>query len=138
MTLLSYALLTSPDPLQAGATATLTLIVSNPGHQAVTVQGIVVTLPVGTNARDLTGDPTGLEMEVPDGWQASPVNGEITLTPWDDSVAVAGEGLLFIFAGIGVNAAPGTCSITVDETASTAAQPVATGRVASIGLVKFP
>lgn len=45
-TLLSCALLTSPDPLQAGATgARLTLGVANPAHQPVTLASLAVTLP---------------------------------------------------------------------------------------------
>ena len=59
-TLLTYALLTSPDPLQADATgATLTLVASNNGLRVVRCTQIVVILPVGPNAKDLTADATG-------------------------------------------------------------------------------
>ena len=81
-TLLTYALLTSPDPLQADATgATLTLVVSNTGLRVVSCTQIVVILPVGLNAKDLTANATGIQTQVAPGWAASQVGGVFTLTP---------------------------------------------------------
>jgi hypothetical protein len=137
-TLLSYVMFTSPDPLQASATnAILTLVVSNPGAQLVTVTRLVVTLPVGTNAKDLTADATGVQIGVSAGWQASNAAGSITLTPSGAAGQVGAAGLSFTFASVDVNAQVGLCTVTIDETASSPSQP-AGDRTASIGLPKFP
>ncbi|HST60252.1 MAG TPA: hypothetical protein VLK84_16215 [Longimicrobium sp.] len=128
---------TSPNPLQASAkNAILTLVVSNPGNQVVTVARLVVTLPVGTNAKNLTADATGVQIGVPDGWQASNAAGSITLTPSGAAGKVGAEGLAFTFASVDVNAQVGLCTVTIAETASSPSP--AGDRTASIGLPKFP
>lgn len=137
-TLLSYVMLTNPDPLQASAkNALLTLVVSNPGGRMVTVTRIAVTLPVGTNAKNLTPDATGVQTGVPAGWQASAGAGTITLTPSGAAGQVGPAGLAFTFAAVDVNAQVGLCTITIDETASSPSRP-AESRTASIDLPKFP
>ncbi|HYW11884.1 MAG TPA: hypothetical protein VE871_08005 [Longimicrobium sp.] len=129
---------TSPDPLQASVkNAILTLAVSNPGAQVVTVTRLVVTLPVGTNAKNLTADATGVQIGVPDGWQASNAAGSITLTPSGAAGEVSTAGLAFTFAAIAVNAQVGLCTVTIHETASSPSGS-AGERTASIGLPKFP
>lgn len=51
-TLLRYAILPDPNPMQVSAqNARLTLVISNPGSQVVTCTRIEVTLPVGTTWR---------------------------------------------------------------------------------------
>ncbi|HYW11887.1 MAG TPA: hypothetical protein VE871_08020 [Longimicrobium sp.] len=139
MTLLSYAMLPSPDPLQAGGTATLTLIVSNSGRQVVTVASIAVTLPVGTNAKDLTADASGIQSQLPPGWNVSQSGGELTLRPATPEAArVAGGGLSFVFARIRLNNQPGTVAVAITETASSPAQPAPQPRTATLALYKFP
>ncbi|HST60249.1 MAG TPA: hypothetical protein VLK84_16200 [Longimicrobium sp.] len=139
MTLLAYSFLAAPDPLQAGGMATLTLIVSNSGRQVVTVAGITVTLPVGTNAKALTPDASGIQSQVPVGWNASQSGGALTLRPETPGAAqVAGGGLSFVFARIQLNAEPGTVAVTIDETASSPAQPAPQPRTAVLALDKFP
>jgi hypothetical protein len=139
MTLLSYALLTDPDPLQAGGMATLTLIVSNSGRQVVTVASIAVMLPVGTNARNLTPDASGIQSQLPPGWNVSQNGGELTLRPATPAAArVAGGGFPFVFARIPVNAEPGTVTVSIAETASSPAQPAPQPRTATLALYKFP
>jgi hypothetical protein len=139
MTLLAYAFLADPDPLQAGGMATLTLIVSNPAGQVVTVGSIVVTLPVGTNAKDLTADASGIQSQLPPGWGIGQSGGELTLRPTTPEAArVAGSGLAFVFARIQLNAEPGTVAVAIDETASSAAEPAPTPRTATLTLDKFP
>ncbi|HST60251.1 MAG TPA: hypothetical protein VLK84_16210 [Longimicrobium sp.] len=136
-TLLSYVMFTSPDPLQASArNAILTLVVSNPRSQMVTVTSLVVTLPVGTNAKDLTADAAGVQTQPAAGWQASNAAGIITLTP-TGSGEIGPDGLTFVFASVDVNAQVGLCTVTLDETASSPSHP-AGDRTASIGLPKFP
>ena len=100
-TLLSYALLPSPDPLTAGATAaSLTLVVSNDGSQLVNCTQIMVILPVGPNAKDLTAD-AGLQTQVPDGWDAALDGGVVTLTPVTPPAQIGREGLAFVISGLG-------------------------------------
>jgi hypothetical protein len=136
-TLLSYVMFTSPDPLQASArNAVLTLVVSNPGRRVVAVKDLVVTLPVGTTAKTLTADATGVQTEPAPGWQATSAGGSITLTP-GGAGEVGGAGLTFTFAAITVNAEPGLCAITVLETASSGGEP-ADVRTAIIPVPKFP
>lgn len=138
-TLLNYAFLPTPDPLQAGVTATLTLVASNPGRNDVTVTSIVVTLPVGTNARSLTPDATGIQTQLPTGWNASPPSGgSFTLTPTGDAARVGANGVTFLFARVAVNAEPGTTRITIDETAASTSQPIARERSTDVPVDKFP
>ncbi|HYW11885.1 MAG TPA: hypothetical protein VE871_08010 [Longimicrobium sp.] len=136
-TLLSYVMLTSPDPLQASAAnAILTLVVSNPGGQTVTATSLVVTLPVGTNAKDLTADATGVQTQPAAGWEAVNAAGTITLTPTGTG-EIGAHGLTFVFASIGVNAQVGLCTVTILETASSGGR-TAQGRTASLPIPKFP
>ena len=100
-TLLTYALLTNPNPLQAGAAgASLTLVVSNDGSQIVDCTQIVVVLPVGPNAKDLIAD-AGLQTQVPDGWGASQDSGVVTLTPNTLPAQIGRDGLEFVISGSG-------------------------------------
>ncbi|HST60250.1 MAG TPA: hypothetical protein VLK84_16205 [Longimicrobium sp.] len=136
-TLLSYVMFTSPDPLQASAAnAVLTLVVSNPVGRMVTVTRLVVTLPVGTNAKDLTADATGVQTGLPAGWQATNTAGTITLTP-TGTAEIGPDGLTFVFASIGVNAQVGLCTVTILETASSVGQ-TPQGRTAALPVPKFP
>lgn len=136
-TLLSYVMLTSPDPLQASAkNSSLTLVVSNPGGRIVTVTSLVVTLPVGTNAKDLTADATGVQTQPAAGWQAVNAAGTITLTPTGTG-EIGPDGVTFVFASITVNDQAGLCAITIDETASSPSH-AAEDRTATVGLPKFP
>lgn len=137
-TLLSYALLTAPSTLQAGTAATLTLVVSNPSSRRVRAQAIVVGLPVGTTAKALVADPTGIQVTVPRGWSSSRNGGEIRLTPRSEEAREIGPGgLAFVLAGVQVNEQPGTTGVAIDETAAWvdgAAMEQSTG----LPLAKFP
>ncbi|HYW11886.1 MAG TPA: hypothetical protein VE871_08015 [Longimicrobium sp.] len=139
MTLLAYSFLADPDPLQAGGMATLTLIVSNPGRKVVTAASIAVMLPVGTNAKALTPDASGIQSQVPAGWNVSQSGGELTLRPaTPEAAGVADGGLSFVFARIQLNAEPGTVAVTITETASSPAQPAPQPSTAVLALDKFP
>jgi hypothetical protein len=135
-TLLTYAMLVEPDPLQVTTSAILTLLVSNSGNELVTCTSIVVTLPKGTFAKDLTEDPTGIETVVPDGWAVTPAENVFTFTPSATAGPIGPQGIPFTFAAVKVNGEPGTATITIDETASPPSQP--DPRTASIEVPKFP
>jgi hypothetical protein len=137
-TLLAYALLAQPDPPQASATATLTLVVSNTGRAAILCESIVVTLAVGTNAKDIVADPTGIATQPPAGWKCAANGGTMTLTPVDAAAGrIAAGGLAFVFADVALNDQPGTTTIRIDETASSA-EHARSDRSASLDLTKFP
>jgi YVTN family beta-propeller protein len=136
--LLTYAALTDPDPLRAGTSATLTLVISNGTRQIVTVESITVTLPIGTTAKTLTASPNGIATPPTPGWDVAQSGGSFTLTPQTPGAAQVGAaGLVFVFANVGVNDQPGTCTVTVVESASSPSQPNS-ARDASFALAKFP
>jgi hypothetical protein len=137
-TLLTYGVLPVPNPLLASGGASLTLVVSNSGSQIVTVASLTITLPVGTNAKNLTPSADGITTQPPAGWDVAQSGGAFTLTPQNaDAAKVGARGLAFVFASIAVNAEPGTCALPVVEDASSPAKPRQI-RSASIALAKFP
>jgi hypothetical protein len=133
--LLDYAILTAPNPLQAGAPATLTLAISNGGSHVVNVTKIVVTLPIGTNAKDLTAS-AGFQTDPPPGWNVSASGGVLTLTP-QASGAVGRDGLALTISDVAVNDQPGTAPLPIDETAAVANAAPVTSRT-SLAAAKFP
>jgi hypothetical protein len=137
-TLLDYEILPSPNPLQAGAGGTLTLVVSNGGHALVTCTRISLTLAVGTNAKDLVASADGITSHVPSGWGVDGSAGAFTLTPLTPGEGQIGPaGLSFVFAGLAVNTQVGTTAVTINEMASTPSQPPME-RTGTIALPKFP
>ena len=137
-TLLTYALLPQPDPPQAGSGVTLTLVVSNGGREAVTCTSITVTIPVGTNAKDLVADPSGVVTEPPSGWSCAQNGNQLVLTPQTSgSAEIAGGGLAFIFSGLALNAEPGTSAIAIGELASSPSH-TETERDTALDVTKFP
>jgi YVTN family beta-propeller protein len=137
-TLLDYEILAAPNPLQADAPATLTLVVSNGTHVLVTCTAITLTLSVGTNAKDLVASAEGITSQAPTGWSVGQSGGTFTLTPQTPAAGQIGAaGLSFVFAGLAVNDQVGTTIVTIGETASTPAQPPQE-RTGTIVLPKFP
>jgi hypothetical protein len=133
--LLDYALLTAPTPLQAGSSATLTLTISNGGRQFVTVTKIVITLPIGTDAKDLTAG-TGFQTGAPSGWNIAQNGGVLTLTP-TGSGAIGADAVVVTIADVAVNDQPGTTNISIDETAAVGSgTPVKSST--SLPAAKFP
>jgi hypothetical protein len=133
--MLDYALLTAPTPLQAGMPAILTLTISNGGRQLVTVTQIVITLPIGTNAKDLTAS-TGFQSGATPGWNAGQNGGVITLTPTGSGV-VTKDAVVVTIANVAVNDQPGTTNLFIDETAAVGGgAPVTSSTSVPVG--KFP
>lgn len=144
-TLLTYALSTDPDPLQAGHTdgstslATLTIVVSNDTHTLIDCQSITFTFPVGQNAKDLSNDMTGVVATHPPGWSLQRTGGVFTATPdtpEDGKIGVAG--LVFNISNIEVNTQPGTFDLTITEVAAQPEAAPAESRKGVIRLAKFP
>jgi hypothetical protein len=143
VTLLSYALLPAPNPLQAGTTGQLTLAVSNMGNQPVDLSGVAVTLPLGANADDLavSSDGIGTAVVPNGGWQVAHTKGSatFTFTPPVGRVRVGGAGYALELTSIAVNDQVGPVqAIKVVETASTASQPSQARTWTSPQLAKAP
>ena len=136
--LLTYALLPTPDPLLASGPAKLTLVVSYSGSQFVTVTSIAVTLPIGTNAKNLTASASGIGTTEPTGWGAAQSGGIFTFTPSTPANGQVGpDGLAFVLTGITVNDQPGTCAISIDEEAAAPGKSAA-HRTTKLPVAKFP
>jgi hypothetical protein len=138
VTLLQYGFVTQPALLQTGTQTLLTLAVSNSRSQAVTCTSITVTLPIGTNAKDLAAASSAIGTVLPPGWNAAQQGGQFTLTPTTpDAGKIGGQGLAFIFTGITVNDQPGICTIRIDEfAAAQGSAPVESST--TFPLTKFP
>jgi hypothetical protein len=133
--LLDYALLTAPTPLQAGTPATLTLAISNGTRQAVTVTSIVITLPLGGNAKDLASSG-GFQSAASSGWNIGANAGVLTLTPTGSGV-VTTDAIVVTIANVAVNEKPGTADISISETAAAGGgSPTTSGT--SLPAAKFP
>ncbi|MEL7428139.1 MAG: hypothetical protein AAFN81_34485, partial [Bacteroidota bacterium] len=74
-TQLTYAIRTTPDPLTAGAAdASLTLLATNETDKPIPLEGISISIPVGTEADDLTDLPDQIVADFPEGWKENPPN----------------------------------------------------------------
>ena len=147
-TVLYYDCSTSPFPLQASSangspvTATLTVMATNQTNASVTLQGIIIEFPVGSDPTDFTQDSSRIGPVPPPGWNPPDV------TTGDNSVQfvfhpqtgqgslAANSNLVFTFNGIEVNQAPGTFSLTVTEGSNNCQPPDCPSVV--FELAKFP
>lgn len=126
-TLLRYDMTTEPFPLQASPSsgnpnvATLTIVATNPNPSTpVTLQGLIITMPVEADAADLTADATATGVVAPTGWtlhdtQAPPGYIKYIFYPSAGQGTVTDEGLSFVFNNIQVNSQPGTVEVQVVE-----------------------
>ena len=116
------ALPTADDPGGASA-ATLNFTVHNDTGAAVLCTQVVLTLPIGPGAHDLTADPGPLVLraEPAADWRFShDTPGRLVARPESGSLTLdAGAGVRFDAAGIRVGAAPG--HVDVEIAATTAA-----------------
>lgn len=141
-TLLDYALTTSPNPLQVSPKngnpiyAALTLVVSNGGNTAVSLESLQVTIPP-----DLTdslqsilynADPQRI-------WNITPASpGVFNILPVSGKpVTITTQGVVFQFFNIAINEAVGTVQIGVIETASAPGNP-SDDRPINFPVTKFP
>ncbi len=126
-TQLRYDVSTTPFPLQASpadgapSTATLTVVAANPTPSTpVTLQGINIALPVGSDGKSLTADATGIGPVAPDGWRLQTTKHgsdsvEYVFVPQPGKGVIGKQGLAFNFNNIRVNTQPGPCQLTVKE-----------------------
>jgi hypothetical protein len=134
--LLDYALQTAPSPLQAGSSATLTFVISNSGSEMVTVTSIVISLPIGMLAKDLTASPGDWQVQTPPGWSLAQNGGVLTLVPTSDG-KVGPTAIVVTITGLLVNNQPGTAHIAIRETAARGSGAPTAGTM-SLAVAKFP
>jgi hypothetical protein len=144
---LSYAVLSDPDPLRAspgGAydpnLASLTVLVTNDSGDPVPVRSIILRLPEGSGARDLTPNISGVNSEAPDRWHVTKKEGRFTLAPElpEDGILAAGEGLFITLSEIEINDRPGVWSLEIVEETGEATTGTAAAGSLAIPLAKFP
>ncbi|MEM7113664.1 MAG: hypothetical protein AAF614_14595, partial [Chloroflexota bacterium] len=130
---LAYALTSNPFPLQASPTAgnlnrvTLTLVVSNPQDDAITVYGLSITLPIGESGTELTNTtPAAVAAK---GWllhDTQEETGSVEYIFWPPGSSskkpkayeLKTEGFSFRFENVAVNRQPGTAQIKITEGSS--------------------
>jgi hypothetical protein len=127
---LLYAITTDPFPLQASADlvnpyiATVTVMATNNSGAPVQLQGLQVTIPIGTGPTSLTNDAIdiGPVPPTPD-WTASLITSagqaQFTFAPTDPNanyiVVANNASVCFVFNAVQINAASGSALITVVE-----------------------
>ena len=142
--ILRYALTTDPFPLQASpqsgnlTTATLTVVASNPTPNPVTLQGLIVTLPVGDGSTDLTPDAASISPIAPANWtlEPNPQGGKFVFHPNTGHGAVGSEGLKFVFNTVEINRQTGTVAVEIMEGSNNCTPPDCPTK--TLDLTKFP
>jgi hypothetical protein len=147
-TLLRYDLTTNPFPLQASPetgnlnAAQLTVVASNPAPLTpVTLQGLIITFPIGPNSTALTQDAIGIGPVPPAGWTLKetqyPAGAvQYLFYPAKGEGSVKGAGLSFIFNNVELNSQPGTVEVQVMEGSGDCMPPDCPTQ--SLYITKFP
>lgn len=148
--LLTYAMLPIPDPLQVpektSQTSQLSLSVTNSGQHIVTCSKIIVTFPLPDqtpSALTNSFDGVGVVVPVDDNnkplWKSDAVGNVFTLSPVTEAASkIAGNAVVFTFDNIHVNNSPGTCEINISDITSTSTLPAGTRDFPIIKLNKWP
>lgn len=126
--LLDYAITTEPFPLQASPAegsvkpSNFTIVASNRNpEEPVTIEKIDITLPIGSNASDLTASAPKKEQAVdPTGWKCTDRTlGEgqavFTFVPDPNHKVITDRGVSFLFNDIVINKETGVVRILVEE-----------------------
>jgi hypothetical protein len=121
-----YGVETDPSTLRASPATgdltkvSMTIVVSNPTGSPVTLEGLIVTLPIGDSGTDLTADWKDIDLVPAANWnlhKTTPSAGQVQYVFYPDKGhgSVGGEGLSFEFHNIEVNREPGTFEVVVTE-----------------------
>jgi hypothetical protein len=137
--LLTYTFDTSPHPLQASRSGTLTMQASNlDPDEPINCDSIKITIRTGTTAADLANDLTTVVVSQPDGWSARLEGNIYAARPSSREAArVGARSVRMSFAGIPINDAPGATRIIIDEKTSIGSAPTV-WRSCEILIPKFP
>lgn len=137
-TLLTYAIRTDPNPLQASGHGELSVVVSNEdASNPITCHSIAITIAVGTTAADLTANTTGIATPPPGTHWSARIDGNIYKATPDAPVKFTNAGIVLTLTAIGVNAQIGATKIYIDEDASDGSHPRAL-RTVELLVAKFP
>ena len=146
-TLLSYAITTKPDPLQASPAVgnplrgSITIVVSNNTQDTIYCDEIDFSFSPGDGPTDLTSDTKGiLAAASPAGqWDISQTaDGTFTATPVIPRYqAILSTGLVFEIYNTAINQQPGTATLTVQEVSGPDPDPT-TMTTGTYYLTKFP
>jgi YVTN family beta-propeller protein len=134
--LLTYSVLSNPDPIQSGAACALTIVVSNSSNVLIECATITISLAVGVNAKDLTADATGVEPVRQTGWNVTR-DGRSFLCQPTAPLMIGRDAVTFVLTGIAVINQPGLTQLDITEVAARPNQPMQTS-VVSLSLPKFP
>jgi hypothetical protein len=145
--LLDYSLSTSPAPLQASvegsepALGSIGIVISNGADEPIFCDAIVIAMPVGPLAQDLTSAPASIDVTASpaEQWRvASPEEGMFVIEPSQPQYGeITTDGIFVALDRIEINGQVGTFSIDLKETAHTGTDPDAT-REDTFELAKFP
>jgi YVTN family beta-propeller protein len=125
--ILNFAVITDPFPLLASAEtgnlnkAKLTALATNGTGSDVVLEGIIVQLPVGSDAPSLTLDSAVIGPVAPPNWtlaitQTPPGLVQYIFRPQSGSATLPkGQSLAFVFNNIEVNRTPGTFAVQITE-----------------------
>jgi DNA-binding beta-propeller fold protein YncE len=146
--ILTFDVITDPFPLLASAEsgnlnkARLTVLATNGTGSDITLEGIVVQLPIGSNGNELTLDYAVIGPVPPPDWTLAstqtppglviyafhPVSGHATMPK--------GQSLAFVFNNIEVNRKAGSCQVEITEGSGNCTPPNCP--VYRTSLTKFP
>jgi YVTN family beta-propeller protein len=133
--LLTFDVVTDPFPLLASAEsgnlnkAKLTVLAANGTGSDVTLQGILVQLPIGPDADQLTIDSTVIEPLPPANWTLASVQTPLGFATYvfhprsGHAVLAKGQSLWFVFNNIEVNRKEGTFTVELTEGAGNCVPP---------------
>jgi hypothetical protein len=140
--LLTYAISSDPNPLQAGVKGGLILSISNPDpSNKITLYSVSITVSVGKTAKDLTTTTAGIHTPAPAGWSAKfgEGSGVYTAKPGDGAgVDVTTKGIALEISEIAVNDQVGATVVFIDEEAKDSSGSSRKVRSREITLAKFP
>lgn len=146
---LTYSITTNPFPLQASASsgnpniAQLTIVATNNSGSDVTLQGMMVQIPIGQLSNQLTNDSADIGPVAPANWQKPQVQTptgyvQYAYLPQPGYGTVkAGESLNFVFNNIQVNSQTGQVEIDVTE-GSNNCTPGVNCPIQQLYITKFP
>jgi hypothetical protein len=124
-TLLTYQFTTEPLPLQASPktgdahTAMLTIVAANAGTEDVTLDGVMITLPEGQKATDLTPHAGKATATWPPNWTRKqnnlPPNVFLFRPDKGYGTVGAGQALTFAIDNVEINSEPGIVDLQIAE-----------------------
>ncbi|HUI30572.1 MAG TPA: hypothetical protein VLX91_10175 [Candidatus Acidoferrales bacterium] len=147
--LLLYSITTNPFPLQASAesgklnVAQLTIVATNSSGSDVTLQGMMVQIPIGDGATQLTSDVSAIGPVAPQEWTMKTPqypSGYVQyffVPPPGNPKLPNNQSLTFVFNGIEVNSSTGSVEVDVTE-GSNNCTPDDDCPVQKLFLTKFP